>query len=274
MTQVFSPEGSPERVWMERVSDELDSFRDARARNDRLLLIEKIDAGISNGWQRGQRAPEVNLFRFDLGGGRIPSQFEDCLRSPRENQLRRGLNRLLLHIGEHVVASGDVDHVVDESNPAACKNPSQHERFAIEDDQSAWSPAPGDPIAYRGYPSFDRSRHALRFASVPNSLANLLERHGDVSKARVAVNVGRDLRAIELRTEIRLTRIDNDQIRMQRHVPLDVRIEQGPHALQLRDRRWIAIEAADGGHLIAGADGEEHFGDGRDEGDNAPWGLR
>src|SRR4051812_50169588 len=104
MTQVFSPEGSPERVWMERVRDELDSFRNARARNDRLLLIEKIDAGISNGWQRGQRAPEVNLFRFDLGGGRIPSQFEDCLRLPREKQLCPGLNNLLLPIREQVGA--------------------------------------------------------------------------------------------------------------------------------------------------------------------------
>src|SRR3954469_16582315 len=65
-TRIFTAGHSLERVGMERMSDEFHPFGDSRPRNHRLLLIEKVDTRISYGRQRYQRAPDVNLFGFDI----------------------------------------------------------------------------------------------------------------------------------------------------------------------------------------------------------------
>src|SRR5262245_30008564 len=101
-----------------------------------------------------------------------------------------------------------------------------------------------------------------------DTFSNLFKCDEHICETRVTVDIHRDLRAFQLRAEIRLTRVDRNQIRPQREDPLDVGIEKRTDALQLTDLWRISIEAADGDHLRAGTDGEQHLGHRRNEGDD------
>ena len=75
----------------------------------------------------------------------------------------------------------------------------------------------------------------------------------DVGKIRHA-------RPIQLRPQIVLRAVDDDQVGPQREDPLDVRIEQRANAGQLLDCGRKAVVAADGDDAIAGAHREQHLG--------------
>ena len=73
----------------------------------------------------------------------------------------------------------------------------------------------------------------------------------------------------ELRPQIALAAVDDDEVGPQRQDPLDIGIEQRADARQLVTSGGNVVEAADRDDLRPGADREQHLGDGGDEGDDA-----
>ena len=70
----------------------------------------------------------------------------------------------------------------------------------------------------------------------------------------------RDLRPIELRSELRLRAVDDDEIGTHRDDPFDIGIEERAHSRQLLHVGREPIVAAHCGNPIARAHGEQHLG--------------
>ena len=98
--------------------------------------------------------------------------------------------------------------------------------------------------------------------SRPTRLPN---RCRDVRQSSVLVDEHRDLGPIELCPQVRLTAVDDGEIRLEGQDALEIGIQQGSHALNLLNVGRIVIEAADTDHLLAGADGEQHLGHRRNQ---------
>ena len=103
-------------------------------------------------------------------------------------------------------------------------NSPQREHFAIEDDERARAPASGHARAYRIDACLDRLHEPGRLAAVPDAVSNLLQRRRDISEPGMPIDVSRNLRAVQLRAQIRLARINDNEIGPEREDALDVRI--------------------------------------------------
>ena len=75
----------------------------------------------------------------------------------------------------------------------------------------------------------------------------------------------RDPRAIELRLQVGLRAVRDDEIRAQGEDALDVRVEQRADARQRLHLGRELVVAADGDDLRPGADGKEHLGQRRNQ---------
>ena len=95
-----------------------------------------------------------------------------------------------------------------------------------------------------------------------------------VGDPAVAIDERPDAGARELRLQVRLRAVDDDQVRPQRQDALGVGIEQRADARQLLHLRRELVEAADADHLRSGADREQHLGQRRHERHDAPRRLR
>ena len=137
-------------------------LRYPRARNHGALIGQKVDASCANGRQRRQALPDGNLPSPLLVVETVASELQHHVWPADQNQLRRSLDGLLLDVGEHVVASGGIHHIVDESDAAARVNPPKRKWFAIEDDERARTRAPPDACAHGGYPGFDGAARRSR----------------------------------------------------------------------------------------------------------------
>ena len=92
---------------------------------------------------------------------------------------------------------------------------------------------------------------------------------GHVGQAGMAIVEHADAGARELLLQVGLAAVHDHQVRLQRKDALDIRIEQGADARQLRHRRRVRVVAADGDHARAGTDFVKHLGHRGDEGDDA-----
>jgi hypothetical protein len=91
--------------------------------------------------------------------------------------------------------------------------------------------------------------------------------HGlrDVGKPAMRIREIGDLCPIELRSELRLRAVDDDEIGTHRDDPFDIGIEERAHSRQLLHFGRELIVAADRGNPIARAHGEQHLGGRRDD---------
>ena len=130
----------------------------------------------------------------------------------------------------------------------------QRPGFASEHEQRARTRCAGHALADRRKPLFDVAGHAIGAVDVPGPRAEGADRLRHVGQARVHVREHRDLRAIELRFQVLLRAVDDDQVGSQRQNPLQVGIQERPHARQRSDRRRLLIVAAHRDDLRARAD--------------------
>ena len=103
----------------------------------------------------------------------------------------------------------------------------------------------------------------------PDSLAEPPHRYRDVRQPGVRVHERGDSCPSQLRQDVSLAAVDDDQIRPEREDPFDVGIEQRPHSRQALDLRREMVEAADANDPRSRADREQHLGDRGDEGDDS-----
>jgi len=73
----------------------------------------------------------------------------------------------------------------------------------------------------------------------------------------------RNVRALHLRSKVRLRAVHDHQIRLQGDDALDVGIDQAADLGTLQRFGWIDIEIADAYHARSRAHGEQHLGDRR-----------
>ena len=160
----------------------------------------------------------------------------------------------------------------------SCRNPMRAarvnaaQRFGVapEHEQRSRPRPAGDPLSDVCNLRFDavgeRRRSPLRCRC-----ARQAREWWSVMSARPACwyrNIGM-LRALDLRPEIVLRSVHDDEIRFQRDDALDVGIDEAAD-LRARQRLWrIAVEIADADHARARAHREQHLGRRRDDRDDA-----
>ena len=115
----------------------------------------------------------------------------------------------------------------------------------------------------------DLRRQLFRLRTGPDSLAESPHRYRDVRQPGVRVHERGDSCPSQLRQDVGLAAVDDDQIRPEREDPFDVGIEQRPHSRQALDLRREMVEAADANDPRTRADGEQHLGDRGDQRDDS-----
>ena len=219
----------------------------------------------------GGRVPDA---AFGVEGGRRNGgavvQFDDHVRRAREDHLRAHHHRLPLHVGEHVGAAGDLEHVVEKPVAAACVHVSQRPAVASDHEQRLGTRQPSYPCPDGGQPLLDLLCRRLGGLLQPNPRAERSHGLGDVGQVPMHVWVDRNAGTLDLPLQLDLCVVHDDEIRPERQKPLDVRIDEAADAGNLLDVRWKVIVVADAHHAVAGADLEEHFGGGRHQRDDAP----
>ncbi len=92
-----------------------------------------------------------------------------------------------------------------------------------------------------------------------STLAQLPDCREDITQRSMRVREQRNPRTLELRDQIALRRIRDDQVRAQRDDGFDVWVDQSADARQIGDLRRELIVTPDAHDLWAGADGEQDF---------------
>ena len=223
---------------------------------------------VPDGRHGRQRVPGLQVCRRGRIAARV-AQLDDHIRRAREHELGAHRQRLLLRVGQDVLAAGGLEHVVQEAYAAARVDASERPRLAAEHEQRLRPRALRDPSANIGELCLDARRQRVRRRVDPDARAEAADRLRDVGQPAVDVPVVGDAGALHLRTQIGLRAVEDQQIGLERQDPLDVWIEQRPHTRQLVDLRRKAIVAADGDDAIAGAHREEHLGRRRNDRDDA-----
>ncbi len=259
---------------MQRPREELDRLGDPRPGDDRALIGDEVDAAAADRGHRAQRLPDRRLPRPRLRRDLLPAQIENHVRTPRQDQLRRRLHRLALQVREDVRSARRLYHVVDEADAAAGIDAPQRHGLALEDDQRPRPAQAGHALGDRGDACLDTGRQIVGRPLAADARAERADRDRDVGQAGVAVDVDGNLRALELRAQVRLAGVNHHEIRAQRQDPLDVGIDQRADSRQLLDLGRKPVEAADRHDLRARADREQHLGDGGDDRDDARRGAR
>ncbi len=173
--------------------------------------------------------------RDSCSPAREPLELENHLWLPRQDQLRRGLHGLALHVGEHVRSPGGLQHVVKESDAAACVDAAQRARLPAEHEQHAGSRAPVRPALDLSQRCLDFQGGFLRLLRSADPCTQLAHGLRHVGKPRVAVVEHRNRRPSELLLQIRLRAVCHDQVRPEREYLLEVGVEQSAHARQRFD---------------------------------------
>ena len=225
---------------------------------------------IADGRNRRQRVPHRSLAAQLRGLHAVAIvQLDDHFRAARQNHFRRSLHRLLFRVGEHVVATGGFEHVVEKPVSAARVDVAERSGIAAEDEEclETWFTAhpPADRIEVR----FHSGGELIRPIGRTDPRADRPHRRSDVGQRPVLVAVERNRRAVEALLQVFLRVVNDDQVRLQREDSLDVRIDQSPHARDAIDLWRVPIVGADADDAVACAHREDHFGDGRDEGDDS-----
>ena len=91
-------------------------------------------AGIDPSGAQTFRSSAADARRGEQPGG---ADLDDDVRRPCQQRLLRRLHRFALDVREHVLAAGNVEHLVQEAAPAAHVQLAQCRRVALEHQQRA-----------------------------------------------------------------------------------------------------------------------------------------
>ena len=141
-----------------------------------------------HGRHRAERAPRRQVVAGAEARAVAVLQFDDDVGPPREHHLRRHLHRLALDVAEHVVAAGDLEHVVQEPVAAARVDVLQRARLAAEHEQRQRARPSGDARA-RSPAGGARGRDASASASAARPTRAPERRIVVVTSREVAVPV-------------------------------------------------------------------------------------
>src|SRR5262249_26709623 len=195
----------------------------------------------------------------------------DHVGSAGDERFGAGLHRLARDVAEHVIATRDLEHVVEEADAAAGVEIANGAWLAAEDEQRARTRFTGDSRAYGVELSADRGDELRRGVVRVGPRAERGDRRQDVGESAMHERELRDGGAVHLSGEVVLRSVQDDEVRAEGKDPLDVGVQQRADAREPVDLGRVVIEAADRHDAWSCAECEQNLSGRRYNGNYSSW---